>query len=81
VCSFPFKEPAWSSGNISPPKAFQILRYVTPSDPPAERVRALVGRCHCGPKGERECCMIAAIPSAAAFAAVLHYADQQAGIV
>jgi len=27
---------------ISPPKAFQILRYVTPSDPPAEWVRALV---------------------------------------
>jgi hypothetical protein len=43
VSSFPLKEPAWSSGNISPPKAFQILRYITPSDSPAERVRALVG--------------------------------------
>ena len=40
--SFPLKEPAWSDGNTSPPKAFEILRYLTPSDPPAQRVRAVV---------------------------------------
>lgn len=31
-----------SAGDAAPPKASQILLYVTPSDPPAERVRAMV---------------------------------------
>jgi hypothetical protein len=31
-----------SQGNAAQPIALQILRYVTPSDPPAQRVRALV---------------------------------------
>jgi hypothetical protein len=34
-----------SQADIASPKALPILRYATPSDPPAERVRALVESC------------------------------------